>query len=371
MATTTLLLAGAAWTLPDGMTDNTSAIQAALNRYNELYFPGGVYLVSDTLTVPAGSRLWMGKGLMPNQDPFPYFSSSAPWGSTRVDAASQGIYLVPGASRFSDPNTQRPLFHVLGKGTGKPTYISGFAVFHYAPGGIPLVWEADQSSAMFDSHFHRRNNQYAEYFYTSSTNEALSVSNQPTIWIKSGGYIENAWCPNGCPVLGDANIAGGFYITSTEPLWLYTIQPEHYTHFGLVLDGASNVTIVHTQYERALPPFVPAGWSAGTCPGTVQDFSQFMMLKSSSNIHISNALVGAHSPDRSFDILVQNCHNTRIFAADGWISTPMIKEIVGGTTTYYNCDVNPDVLATYIGDPNYPCTAGNYIGFFGGYVRSP
>jgi len=315
MATTTLLLAGAAWTLPDGMTDNTSAIQAALNRYNELYFPGGVYLVSDTLTVPAGSRLWMGKGLMPNQDPFPYFSSSAPWGSTSVDAASQGIYLVPGASRFSDPNTQRPLFHVLGKGTGKPTYISGFAV--------------------------------------------------------SGGYIENAWCPNGCPVLGDANVAGGFYITSTEPLWLYTIQPEHYTHFGLVLDGASNVTIVHTQYERALPPFVPAGWSAGTCPGTVQDFSQFMMLKSSSNIHISNALVGAHSPDRSFDILVQNCHNTRIFAAYGWISTPIIKEIVGRTNTYYNCDVNPDVLTTYMADPNYPCTVSNYFGFFGGYVRRP
>src|SRR5271166_2996278 len=359
--------------VPDGLTDNTTAIQSALNRYKELYFPGGVYLVSDTLTVPAGSRLWMGKSLMPNQDPFAYFSSRPPWGSTNVYSSSYGIYLIPGSSHFSDPNTRRPLFHVIGEGTGKPTYISGFAVYHYAPGGIPLVWEADQSSAMFDSHFQRFNDQYAELFYTNSTNEAryrtaLSVSNEPTIRIKSGGYIENAECDNGCPVLGDANIAGGFYVTSTEPLWLYTIQPEHYTHFGLVLDGASNVTIVHTQYERALPPFVPAGWSAGTCPGTVQDFSQFMMLKSSSNIHISNALVGAHSPDRSFDILVQNCHNTRIFAADGWISTPMIKEIVGGTTTYYNCDVNPDVLATYMGDPSYPCTAGDYIGFFGGYV---
>ena len=361
--------------VPDGLTDNTAAIQSALNRYKELYFPGGVYLVSDTLTVPAGSRLWMGKSLMPNQNPFAYFSSSHPWGSKNVYSSSSGIYLIPGSSHFRDPNTQRPLFHVTGKGTGKPTYISGFAVYHYAPGGIPLVWEADKSSAMFDSHFQRQNDQYAELFCSSSTNEAtyrtaLSVSNEPTIWIKSGGYIENAWCPNGCPVLGDANIAGGFYITSTEPLWLYTIQPEHYTHFGLVLDGAANVTIVHTQYERSLPPFVPAGYSAGICPGKAQDLSQFIMLRNSSNIHISNALVSSGSPDRSFDILVQNCTNTRIFAACGWISTPVIKEIVGRTTTYYNCDVNPDVLATYTANPNYPCTQ-NYVGFFGGYVRRP
>ena len=213
-------------------------------------------------------------------------------------------------------------------------------------------------------------------FVTSSANEAkyrtaLSVSNEPTIWIKSGGYIENAWCYNGCPVLGDANIAGGFYVTSTEPLWLYTIQPEHYSHFGLVLDGASNVTIVHTQYERSLPPFVPAGYSAGTYPGTVQDFSRFIMLKNSSNIHISNALVSSGSPDRSYDILVQNYTNTRIFAACGWVSTPVIKEIAGGTTTYYNCDVNPDVLSAYTANPKYPCTPQNYIGFFGGYVCRP
>jgi hypothetical protein len=74
--------------VPDGITDNTTAIQSALNRYKELYFPGGVYLVSDTITVPAGSRLWMGKSLMPRRDPFAYFSSRPPWGSKNVYSSS-------------------------------------------------------------------------------------------------------------------------------------------------------------------------------------------------------------------------------------------------------------------------------------------
>jgi len=44
----------------DGVTDITAKLQSALNSNagkNPLFFPHGIYLISDTVTVPPGSRL--------------------------------------------------------------------------------------------------------------------------------------------------------------------------------------------------------------------------------------------------------------------------------------------------------------------------
>lgn len=42
----------------DNSTDDTAAIQAALNASTKVYFPDGIYVVSATLTVQANTKLY-------------------------------------------------------------------------------------------------------------------------------------------------------------------------------------------------------------------------------------------------------------------------------------------------------------------------
>jgi hypothetical protein len=61
--------------LPDGTTDNTSAIQTLLNQAsidgNALCFKKGVYLIASTITVPAGVTIvGAGRGSNPNATPY-------------------------------------------------------------------------------------------------------------------------------------------------------------------------------------------------------------------------------------------------------------------------------------------------------------
>jgi hypothetical protein len=83
----------------DGVTDDTAAIQAALNAFPNgkriIYLPNGTYLVSQTLSWPAGTP-----------------DTGDDFKNTILQGQSEGaaiIKLIDGASDFNDPNNPKPV----------------------------------------------------------------------------------------------------------------------------------------------------------------------------------------------------------------------------------------------------------------------
>jgi hypothetical protein len=185
----------------DGQTDDTVAVQRALNECREVFFPEGTYLVRDTLRLKPNHRLF---GEM--------------WSVIDLAANSAG---------FQEPGSRRPLLDIPDD-PGATLTLCHLRLHLQSPGGIAFDWRAGERSMLIDC--------------TTLTDSRTQELNW-RISGRGGGFFENGWNPG---VSGD-----GLEISSTGPTWLYAVQQEHYQGTALILRGARNLVALGLQFETS------------------------------------------------------------------------------------------------------------------------
>jgi Pectate lyase superfamily protein/Carbohydrate binding module (family 6) len=182
--------------IPDGR-DCTTPIRNALLASKEVYFPPGTYVTTQTITLSAGQHLF-GQGL--------------------------DLSKITGGSS--------PVISVTGRGNSGVGLIAMGIV---ASGSNPCInWNGDQTSVLMD------------------TEVGCSTSGVPgpLINFQSGGAFLEDSCP---ALLMSANAVGQCYaISSTDPLYLVAVDPQHFNTTPITMSNAQNVSIREMTYEMLI-----------------------------------------------------------------------------------------------------------------------
>ena len=166
----------------DNFTDDTVALQKAIDDHPVLYFPSGRYLLHDTLTLRPDTVLI---GLHPS--------------TTQFD-------LADGTAGFEGPNAPKPL---LLAPPGGANIITGLGIFTggFNPRATALLWRSGKDSRVDDVRFlggHGTNNpdgtRMNPYNATHSADPNPHRpwdSQYPSLWIDGGGgTFANIWTPD-------------------------------------------------------------------------------------------------------------------------------------------------------------------------------
>jgi glucan 1,3-beta-glucosidase len=235
--------------------DQTAAINQVLAKSTGkiVFFPAGIYLVSDTIIVPAGSKivgeLW------------PQIMAFGP--------------------RFSDPKHPKAMVEVGHIGSKGSVEISDmlFTVRGQTAGAVLMLWNIQEdkqgSAAMWDSHF-RVGGAVGSNLQAADCPKLRSRCMAATILLhlssKSTGYFENIWAwtaDHDMDTLDQRQIdiftARGILVESKGPTWMHSVASEHSSLYQIELSGASNIYMGHIQTEspyyqpspKALQPYRP------------------------------------------------------------------------------------------------------------------
>jgi len=207
----------------DGVSDDTAAIQQAIDRHRVVYLPQGLYAVNDTIhlkpdTVLIGLHPGLTRLVLPNGSPL-YQGTGAP--KALLESARGGDALVTG----------------IGLATGEVN-----------PRAVALLWRAGEQSAVDDIRI--------QWGYGSATdpyrkNERFDTSawwdrQYPSVWVTDGGggTFTGVWTPAG-------HAQAGFYVTNTKtPGRVYELSAEHHIRNEIVLDGVENWSFYAPQTEE-------------------------------------------------------------------------------------------------------------------------
>lgn len=209
----------------DGVTDNTAAIQAAINQSNNVFLPRGDYLISGTLNFGANTKLFGTNGLRTrlmgeNWNPASQF---VPFIRT-VNQASAAPYLGDIWIQLP-PTAAKSYISGLDWQSGAGSLVRQVAVvaqFEFCAEGQP-------DSTCYPSQprklVHIRNNGGGRWY-------GLTLN-------QKGGRIYNA------------DLRGIFIENTTQPLTLYGPNPEHQLNPPfLEMSGAHNVRILGMKTEN-------------------------------------------------------------------------------------------------------------------------
>jgi glucan 1,3-beta-glucosidase len=236
----------------DGVTDDTKAIQQALlsNAGCKItYFPQGVYLVTDTIYVPPGSRIvgqvWStitasGQHFGDESNPQPMIQVGKP-GETGVAEFSDMLFSVADIL----PGTILVEVNMAGDNYGDVSFHNT----HYRIGGaVDTLLETECQDA---------GKPCKAAFLVLHLRETSST------------YIENCWLWT-----ADHDLDGeyqqqiatgrGLYVQSTQPTWLIGTGSEHHTLYAYQFNDAQNVFASLMQVESPYwqpTPEAPAPWA--------------------------------------------------------------------------------------------------------------
>ncbi len=214
----------------DGVTDETAALQRAVNEHPVLYIPSGHYVVSDTITLRPDSVLI---GLHPNETQFDILDSTP---------------------AFQGPGAPKPL---LLAPRGARNIVSGLGLY---TGGINsravgAMWLAGKDSLMDDvrflgGHGTRGPNGKLEHAYNGNLSGDPDPrrrwdSQYPSLWIThgGGGTFANIWTPS-------TFAQNGLYISdTTTPGRVYELSSEHHVRTEVKLDQVENWELYALQTE--------------------------------------------------------------------------------------------------------------------------
>ena len=196
----------------DGVSDDTAAIQKAIDSRRTVYLPLGIYVVNDTIRLKPDTVL---------------------------------IGLHPGLTQLRVPNGS-PLY----QGTGTPR-----AVIESARGGdaivtgigintgevndraVGLLWRAGEKSLVDDIRFQWSAGAATDPYKKGPRFDTSAWWDRqgPNLWVDGGGgTFTGVWAPAGH---GQA----GFYVTNTKtPGRVYELSAEHHIRNEIVLDGVEN-----------------------------------------------------------------------------------------------------------------------------------
>jgi Pectate lyase superfamily protein/SMP-30/Gluconolactonase/LRE-like region len=269
----------------DGVTDDTAAIQRAIDEHATIYIPSGHYIVSDTLTLKPNTVLI---GLHPSTTQFILPDST------------------PG---FQGVGNVKPLLETPQGGTNIVTGIGIYTngINNRASG---VMWMAGEKSLMDDVRFlggHGTNladgTRVNPYNNTHTADPDLHRrwdAQYPSLWITNGGggTFADIWTP-------DTYAQAGMLISNTAtPGHVYELSSEHHVRNEIVLRHVSNWEIDSLQTEEE--------WGEGA-------FALPLEIDDSSNITIANfhsyRVIASYQPfpyavrvARSSEIEFKNLH---------------------------------------------------------------
>jgi len=207
----------------DGVTDDTAALQKAIDSRRVVYLPLGLYVVNDTIRLkPDTALISLHPGLtrlvLPNGSPL-YQGTDTP--KALLESASGGDAIVTG----------------LGLTTGEVN-----------PRAVALLWRAGEHSLVDDIRI--------QWGYGSSSDpykkpERFDTAawwdrQYPSIWVTDGGggTFTGVWTPAG-------HAQSGFHVTNTKtPGRVYELSAEHHIRNEIVLDGVENWSFYAPQTEE-------------------------------------------------------------------------------------------------------------------------
>jgi hypothetical protein len=207
----------------DGVTDDTAALQKAIDSHRVVYLPTGYYLVSDTLRLRPDSVLI---GLHPS--------------------ATQ-IVLAESTPAYQGVGNAKALVESGKGGNGIITGI-GLSTGGVNPRATALLWKAGEGSLVEDVRIHGGHGTLLPNGKRADFSDAkFRMDGQhPGIWVTDGGggtFVAN-WTPN---TMADS----GFYVSNTRtPGHVYELSAEHHNRHEIVLDGVENWEFLAPQTEQ-------------------------------------------------------------------------------------------------------------------------
>ncbi|KAJ5593902.1 CAZyme family GH55 [Penicillium hispanicum] len=226
----------------DGSTDDTSAIQAALTSAASsgkiVFFDQGTYKVTNTLYVPAGSRI-VGEA-------YPVIMASG--------------------SVFSSISKPIPVVQVGKSGESGSIEWSDMILSTEGstPGAVLVEWNlaASSGSGMWDVHtriggFTGSQQQVAQCSTSAAVSAACEVAymSMHVTSSASGVYLENVWLWTADHDLDSANntqisvYSGRGLLVEGQTVWLYGTSVEHHSLYQYQFSGAASVVAGFIQTE--------------------------------------------------------------------------------------------------------------------------
>jgi hypothetical protein len=294
----------------DNETDDTAALQRAIDTHRVLYFPAGFYRVTDTLKLRADSVLI---GLHPSLTQIVLADDTAAYrgvgpAKALIESAKGGDAIVSG----------------LGLSTGGVN-----------PRATALLWRAGEHSLVDDVKFqggHGTNLADGSRFDPYNANHTADADPKrrwdgqyPSLWVKDGGggTFNGLWTPN-------TYAQAGLYVSDTAtPGYVYEMSAEHHVRAEIVLDRVRNWEFLAPQTEEE------AGESRNTVAVEVRNsrdilFANFHGYRVTRSLQPAPAAVKLYG---STDIRFRNVH-------------------VNAESGFSTCDANG--CGTYLRASKYP-----------------
>ena len=213
----------------DGHTDDTQALQKAIDSSRVVYLPLGFYIINDTLrmkpdTVIVGLHPGLTQLVLPNGSP-KYAGAGTP--RAMLESAKGGDAIVSGI---------------------------GLASGEVNPRAVALLWKAGAGSLVDDV---RIQGGHGTVLYDGRRKDPYQKSRDfdptahwdrqyPSIWVTDGGggTFVGIWSPS-------TFAQSGFHVTNTTtPGKVYQLSAEHHLRAEIVLDGVENWEFLAPQTEQ-------------------------------------------------------------------------------------------------------------------------
>lgn len=260
----------------DGTTDDTKAIQAAIDSHKAIYIPSGRYIVTDTLTLKPDTVLI---GLNPI--------------TTQFD-------LPDGTAGFQSDAAPKPLIVAPKGGT---CIITGIGIDAGAnPSAIGLKWMAGENSLVNDVRFLGGHGTFAaDGSRVAVYNDNHTGDPDPkrrwdsqwySLWITDGGggTFKDIWTP-------DTFAQAGVYVSDTRtPGRMYAISIEHHVRNEVKIHNVSDWQFYAMQTEEE------RGESPKCLPYDIQDCSDLTFA----NVYLYRVTTDYPFP---YGVKVSNSHN--------------------------------------------------------------
>jgi len=268
----------------DGASDDTAAIQQAIETHRVLYFPSGHYVVRNTLTLRPETVLI---GLHPTL--------------TQIDLLDE----TPGYEGVGPP---KPVVLAPSGGTN---ILSGIGIFAGGinPRAVAVLWKAGEQSLIDDVRFlgghGSGTNPYNNNHTADPDLRKRWDSQYPSLWITDGGggTFADIWTPN-------TFAQAGFVVSNTKtPGHVYELSNEHHLRNEIKFDHVENwdINAPQTEEEAGESPeslsleidfshnLTFANYHAYRVTRSRAPFSTAVRISNSSDIHFRNVHVNAES----------------------------------------------------------------------------
>lgn len=319
----------------DGKTDDTSAIQKVFNQYAGcmiIFFDAGVYYVTDTITIPAGTQI----------------------------VGEAWSVILGGGSNFQSQTNPRAVVQAGSAGSQGVLEISDivFSTAGPTPGAIVLEWNVHDPSGqqgaagLWDSHIRLGGAAGTNLEDSACPAGSVNANCQAAflgIHLTSGSsaYFEGTWVWTadhdldtiGAPLLS-VFTGRGILSESTGPVWLIGTSSEHAALYQYNLANAQNHYIGFVQTETPYYQPAPAAPSPYSSSSTYYDptFTSSineawaMYVQSSSNIFIFGAGFYSFFQNYGQSCLSSNACQANIFSIDTQSSVSVYSLSTVGAT---------------------------------------